>query len=117
MLESREVSDAGGALRAARDEVEALAAVLAAKDDYIDRLERLVAFSTVVDARYSVVTAARRTTVKVWCRDCGMTVETLSRSGSYGLVRDAIRRHERDGHAGEQPVGARVSQVAGGRGV
>jgi hypothetical protein len=105
------------ALRAARDERDALAAVLAAKDDYIDRLERLVAFSTVVDVRYAVVTAARRTTVKVWCRDCGATVETLSRSAAYGLMREAIRRHERDGHADEQPVGARDLAVAGGHGV
>ncbi len=127
MLESREVSEADGALRdafrAARDERDALAAVLAAKDDRIDALERRVALGTVRDGRYSVRTY--RGWMYVHCADCGTDPRALPDADRHwGVLRPAafdveVTRHEYEHHADEAPqrMPARDLAWAGGRGV
>ena len=91
------------AILAARDEAEWLRAALVAADAEINRLQRLIGYSTVVDLRYAFRSGIKRLTVEVWCRDCPdmPTVEACAWNASYGLVRDAIRRHELECHADE----------------
>src|ERR1700685_836658 len=90
------------ALLAARDEADSLRALLAAKDDRIDVLERRIALGTVRDGRYS--TRAYRGWMYVHCADCGTDPRSLPEGARYrGVLRPAafdaeVARHEREQH-------------------
>jgi hypothetical protein len=95
------------ALLAARDEVDALRAVLASHIDHIDRLERRIASGTVRDGRYSVRT--HRGFMYLHCADCGTDPRSLPEGARYrGVLQPAafdteLARHERAHHRGGPP--------------
>jgi hypothetical protein len=96
------------------DFCDALAALLTSKDEQIDRLERLVAASTVDDLRYRV--HAERSTIGLYCTEHRLVVDEWPVYAGPAQIAAGMRRHNRehDDGAGVVPTLLGAVEAVGG---